>query len=122
MPAHGLRACRLSVIRIQPALARPWPAAMPLRRAQICHSLLAESEELEMNLPIRRAWLRGGAGMAGVAVVAAATLVAGSAAASADTTLKATYPVSGSTFLAAPGATLALGPGKLASTVDLDTG
>jgi hypothetical protein len=55
-------------------------------------------------------------------VGAAATLVAGSAAASADTTLKATYPVSGSTFLAAPGATLALGPGKLASTVDLDTG
>jgi hypothetical protein len=60
--------------------------------------------------------------MAGVAVVAAATQVAGSAAASADTTLKATYPVSGSTTLAAPGATLALGPGKLASTVDLNTG
>ena len=75
-----------------------------------------------MNLSIRRAWLRGGASMAGVAVVAAATLVASSAAASADSTLNATYPVNGSTYIATPGATLPLGPGKLAATVDLDTG
>jgi hypothetical protein len=75
-----------------------------------------------MNLSIRRPRLRGGASMAGVAVVAAATLMASSAGASADTTLKATYPVNGSSFLATPGATLPLGPGKLAATVDLDTG
>src|ERR1700728_1803142 len=75
-----------------------------------------------MNLSIGRAWLRGGASMVGVAVVAAATLVASSAAASADTTLKATYPVNGSTYIATPGATLPLGPGKLAATVDLNTG
>jgi hypothetical protein len=75
-----------------------------------------------MTLSIRRGWLRNGACMAGVAVVATATLVASSAAASADTTLSATYPVSGSSYLAAPGATLPLGPGKLASVVDLNTG
>lgn len=75
-----------------------------------------------MNLSIRRTWYRGGASMAGVAVVAAATLVASSAGASADTTLKATYPVNGSSYIATPGATLPLGPGKLAATVDLDTG
>jgi hypothetical protein len=75
-----------------------------------------------MTLSMRRAWLRGGAGMAGVAVVTTATLVASSAAASADTTISATYPVSGSTYVAAPGATLPLGPGTLAATVDLNTG
>ena len=75
-----------------------------------------------MNLSIRRAWFRGGASMAGVAVLAAATLMASSAAASADTTLNATYPISGSTYVANPGATLPLGPGKLAASVDLTTG
>jgi hypothetical protein len=75
-----------------------------------------------MTLSIRRAWLRGGASMAGVAVVAAAALVASSASAYADTTLDATYPVSGSSYLATPGATLPLGPGKLAADVDLNTG
>jgi hypothetical protein len=75
-----------------------------------------------MTLSIRRAWLRGGASMAGVAVVAAATLVASSASAYADTTLDATYPVNGSSYLATPGATLPLGPGKLAADVDLNTG
>ncbi|MGH3158724.1 MAG: hypothetical protein ACRDNF_19405 [Streptosporangiaceae bacterium] len=75
-----------------------------------------------MTLSIRRGWLRGGASMAGVAVVAAAALVASSASAYADTTLKATYPVNGSTYIAAPGATLPLGPGKLAADVDLNTG
>jgi hypothetical protein len=75
-----------------------------------------------MTLSIRRAWFRGGASMAGVAVVAAATLVASSASAYADTTLDATYPVSGSSYLATPGATLPLGPGKLAADVDLNTG
>lgn len=75
-----------------------------------------------MFLSIRRRWLRGGAGLAGVAVVAVATVVSGSAAASASNTISLTYPVSGSTYVAAPGATLPLGPGTLASTVNLKTG
>lgn len=74
-----------------------------------------------MDLSFRRSWLRSGFCLAGTAMVAAATLVAGSGAASADTTLSITYPVSGSTLVAAPGATLPLGPGKLAATLDLDT-
>jgi len=42
--------------------------------------------------------------------------------ASADTIITATYPVSGSTHLKAPNATVPLGPGSLSSTVDLNTG
>jgi hypothetical protein len=75
-----------------------------------------------MFLSIGRPWLRGGASMAGIAVVAAAAVVTSSGAASADTTVTITYPVNGSTYVAAPGATLPLGPGKLKSTVDLNTG
>jgi len=41
---------------------------------------------------------------------------------SASSSITATYPVSGSTFLKAPNATVALGPGTLSSTVDLTTG
>jgi hypothetical protein len=75
-----------------------------------------------MFLSIRRPWLRGGASMAGIAVVAAVAVVTSSGAAAAGDTLTITYPVSGSTYVAAPGATLPLGPGKLTSTVDLETG
>jgi hypothetical protein len=49
-------------------------------------------------------------------------IMASAGAASADTNVKATYPVTGSTFIAAPNFTLALGPGKLAATADLTTG
>jgi hypothetical protein len=49
----------------------------------------------------------------------AATAVPASATAS---TIKATYPVTGSTFLNAPGATLPLGPGKLVAHVNASTG
>jgi hypothetical protein len=42
--------------------------------------------------------------------------------ASADTLITATYPVSGSTFLKAINTTIQLGPGKLTSTVDINTG
>jgi hypothetical protein len=54
--------------------------------------------------------------------MAATALVATSASAYADTTLSATYPVNGSSYIATPGATLPLGPGKLAANVDLNTG
>jgi hypothetical protein len=43
-------------------------------------------------------------------------------AASADTSVTATYPVSGTTYLKAANATVSLGPGTLSSTVDLNTG
>jgi hypothetical protein len=43
-------------------------------------------------------------------------------AASADTSITATYPVSGSTYLKALNATVPLGPGTLSSTLDLTTG
>jgi hypothetical protein len=39
-----------------------------------------------------------------------------------DTKIKATYPVTGSTFLKAPNFTLPVGPGTLASTVNVITG
>ncbi|HEY1920166.1 MAG TPA: hypothetical protein VGH27_31725 [Streptosporangiaceae bacterium] len=70
----------------------------------------------------RRALRRGGAVITGGAMVAAVAMMAGPTAASADSTLSITYPVTGSTYVQAPGATLPLGPGKLAATVDLDTG
>jgi hypothetical protein len=41
--------------------------------------------------------------------------------ASADTTVTLRYPVTGSTHLAAPDATVPLGPGKLTATADLTT-
>lgn len=43
-------------------------------------------------------------------------------AASADTSITATYPVSGSTYLKALNTTVPLGPGTLSSTLDLSTG
>lgn len=41
--------------------------------------------------------------------------------ASADTSITATYPVSGSTFIKALNSSVSLGPGTLTSTVDLNT-
>lgn len=55
-------------------------------------------------------------------LVAAVTVAATPAAASADTTLTVRYPVSGSTFIKAANGTVKLGPGTLKSTVDLTTG
>jgi hypothetical protein len=43
-------------------------------------------------------------------------------AASADTSITATYPISGSTYIKAVNSTVQLGPGTLSSTVDLTTG
>lgn len=61
-----------------------------------------------------------------VAVSAAGLLaltgvLASTGAASADTTVTYRYPVTGSTYLAAPNATVSLGPGKLVATTDLNT-
>src|SRR5690349_17738865 len=55
-------------------------------------------------------------------LLAAVTIAATPAAASADTTVTVRYPVNGSTFLKAANGTINLGPGTLKSTVDLTTG
>jgi len=57
--------------------------------------------------------------VAGLLALAGAGVSA--APASADTTITVRYPVTGSTHLAAPNATLPLGPGKLTATADLNT-
>jgi hypothetical protein len=62
--------------------------------------------------------------LVGLALTAAAATAATGLAAStaqADTTISASYPVTGSTHLQAPGATVSLGPGTLSSTLDLTT-
>lgn len=69
-------------------------------------------------LRIRTTMTAGLVALAAVFTVAA-TAVPASATAS---TIKATYPVTGSTFLNAPGATLPLGPGKLVAHVNASTG
>lgn len=67
---------------------------------------------------IRTAMAAGFAALAAACIVAA-TAVPASATAS---TIKATYKVTGSTFLKAPSATLPLGPGKLVANVNASTG
>jgi hypothetical protein len=67
--------------------------------------------------PARRAAVAGA-----TAVLSAAALAASTAAASASSTIHAKYKVSGSTHLAGPKASLALGPGTLSATVNGSTG
>jgi hypothetical protein len=55
-------------------------------------------------------------------LLAVAGVIASTGSASADTNLTVKYAVTGSTTLAAPNASLPLGPGHLISTVDLTTG
>lgn len=55
------------------------------------------------------------------ALIAGCGVLASAGTASADTTVTLRYPVSGSTHLAKPNATLPLGPGKLTATADLTT-
>ena len=55
------------------------------------------------------------------ALTAVCGVLASTGTASADTTVTLRYPVSGSTHLAKPNATLPLGPGKLTATADLTT-
>jgi hypothetical protein len=56
-----------------------------------------------------------------LAVAAAAGIGLGAIPASADTSITASYPVSGSTYIKSINSTLSLGPGTLTSTVDLTT-
>jgi hypothetical protein len=55
-------------------------------------------------------------------LLAAGAILAAAAPASAQTTIKVKYPVTGSTLLEKVNATAALGPGTLTSTVNLSTG
>jgi hypothetical protein len=69
--------------------------------------------------------LRGVRGMTITALsglLAAGTILAAAAPASAQTTVKVKYPVTGSTLINKLNATAALGPGTLTSTVNLSTG
>jgi len=75
-----------------------------------------------MNRLLRTPAARGAAATALTGLVAAVTVAATPAAASADTTIKVKYPVHGSTFIKSQNATVALGPGVLKSTVDATTG
>jgi hypothetical protein len=62
-------------------------------------------------------------GIAAAGMVAVGTIAASAGPASAaDTVVHAKYKVTGSTFIKAPDFTVALGPGKLASTLDANTG
>ena len=65
---------------------------------------------------------RGATATALAGLVVAFTIGAAPAASAADTVVKIRYPVHGSTFLKAANASITLGPGKLISTVDLNTG
>jgi hypothetical protein len=56
-----------------------------------------------------------------VTAAAGALIGLGAIPASADTSITATYPVTGSTFIKALNSTVSLGPGTLTSTVDLNT-
>src|SRR5579859_3445511 len=70
----------------------------------------------------RSSFARRAAVMGAASVLAFSAVVASAGAASADTLITVRYPVSGSTVIKAANFTLGLGPGKLVSTVDLNTG
>jgi hypothetical protein len=70
----------------------------------------------------RPRWLRTAAVTSIAGTLGVAAVLAGGGAASASSTkVHVTYSVTGSTYLAAPGATVTLGPGSLKSTADLLT-
>lgn len=71
---------------------------------------------------IRMSGLRKVAVGSAAGLLAVAGVIASTGSASADTNLTVKYAVTGSTTLAAPNASLPLGPGHLISTVDLTTG
>jgi len=74
---------------------------------------------------VTRSVISSGVRRAAIGCVASLLAVPGTVAsagpASADTTITVRYPVTGSTHLAAPNATLPLGPGTLTATADLNT-
>ncbi|MGH3159718.1 MAG: hypothetical protein ACRDNF_24530 [Streptosporangiaceae bacterium] len=71
---------------------------------------------------VRTSRLRKAAAGSAAGLLALAGVLASTGTASADTTVTFRYPVTGSTELATPGASLPLGPGKLTTTADLNTG
>jgi hypothetical protein len=70
----------------------------------------------------RRLTMLAATAAAAVAGIGLATPALASPAVPADTTLTASYPVTGSTYINAVGASIALGPGKLVATANLTTG
>jgi hypothetical protein len=70
---------------------------------------------------MKRFGIRRAATVSAAGLLALSGVLASTTAASADTIVTIKYPVTGSTYLATPGATVALGPGKLKSTADLNT-
>jgi hypothetical protein len=75
-----------------------------------------------MTTLIRPRWAARAAALGTASLLAAVALAGLSGPASADTLIHAKYKVTGSTYLAGPGFTLALGPGTLSSTLDASTG
>ena len=71
---------------------------------------------------IKSSRIRTTAAAATVGLAAACTVAGTAAPTSAASTIRATYKVTGSTFLKAPNATLPLGPGKLSANVNASTG
>ena len=71
---------------------------------------------------IKSSRIRTTAAAATVGLATAFTVAATAAPTSAASTIRATYKVTGSTFLKAPNATLPLGPGKLSANVNASTG
>jgi hypothetical protein len=75
-----------------------------------------------MFIAIRSTWVKRTAALGSAGLVAAGALVAVGGPASAASVIKAKYKITGSTFLAGPMATLALGPGTLSAKVNASTG
>jgi hypothetical protein len=75
-----------------------------------------------MSIAIRSTLARRTAALGAAGLVAAGALVAAGGPASAATFIKVKYKISGSTFLAGPKATLALGPGTLSAKVNASSG
>ena len=75
-----------------------------------------------MSAPMRSTRARLTTAIGVIALAPAILLAANSAAAAADVKVHATYKVTGSTYIKSPNFTLALGPGKLSSTLDANNG
>lgn len=75
-----------------------------------------------MSIAIRSTKVKRAAALGSAGLVAAGALVIAGAPASAASFIKASYKVTGSTFLAGPKTSLSLGPGKLSVKVNGSTG
>lgn len=75
-----------------------------------------------MSIAHRSTWVNRLAALGSAGLVAGGVLAAASGSASATTIVKASYKVTGSTFLAKPMATASLGPGALSTKVNAATG